>query len=198
MKKSWPTLAVVFSALALVFVLTLPLHVSYYADHNAMLREIRKHPDLEVVGGWRNDDITLEEFGFTIRSTRTNLLVNFSQDGPRRPRDAIEGIAIRTDAFHHSGNTTQRIYAYIRFDSAEWNQRGLPEVRTLADVFAHYDAIAYSLTTQIPSSTLPAGSWPDCISLNPSSQSFPSGPVPRPLSIFDHGLLKELIEKITP
>lgn len=155
MKRMLPIVAVGAVALVAVFVATMPFHVGYYADWNGLLEDLRARPGIEVIDGWRNNDLTLEEMGFTLRSPRATLALHLSERGVRRARDRADGISLPTGRRQKTllpdGNTvSEGINGYIRFDSGEWKQRGLPPVRTLGDVLDHFDPIAHSLLTQPP------------------------------------------------
>lgn len=149
------TILVIAAVLGAAFVATMPFHVGYYADWNGLLGDLRERPGLQVIDGWHNNDLTLEEMGVTIRSPRATLALDLSEKGVRRARDQADGISLATGrrerTFLPGGNIrSEGINGYIRFDSDEWKQRGLPPVRTLGDVLDHFDAIAHSLLAQPP------------------------------------------------
>lgn len=155
MKRILTILLATAAVLVAAFVATMPLHVGYYADWNGLLGELRARPGIEVIDGWRNNDITLEEMGFTLRSPRATLALHLSERGVRRARDRADGISLATGRRQRTplpggSIVNQGINGYIRFDSDEWKQRGLPPVRTLGDVLDHFDAIAHSLLTHPP------------------------------------------------
>lgn len=125
---------------------------TYYSQHNALLAEIQKHPRLQIVDHWRHEDMTLEDFGFAVRSERVTAFVNIS-DGSnvRLPHDRAIGIRLSVgDKSHRVGNTVYGVDRVILFDSAEWRERGLPKVETIAGLLAHFDSIAYSLLSDPP------------------------------------------------
>jgi hypothetical protein len=155
MKRGVALMAVVILVLVAAVAVTAPFHVGYYEDWNGILRELRARPHIEVIDGWRNEDTSLEEMGFTIRSPRATVSIFLSQRGVRRARDRADGISLGTDRRVHlpmEGGLTRimGINGYIRFDSEEWKQRGLPAVRTFGEVMDHFDAIAHSLLAQPP------------------------------------------------
>src|SRR5687767_11001938 len=141
--------------------------VAYYSEYNALLREIHKHADLQIVDAWRHEDLTLEDFGFAMRSPRGTLMINIT-DGSniRLPKHRAVGITFGgTGEWHADGNVRIPIVRFIRFDGPEWKRRGLPPVQTLADVVANFDQIAASLT-QEPLLDSGWGLGPDYISLD--------------------------------
>jgi len=181
MKRTLAVLAIIVGVLVAAFAVTAPFHVGYYADWNGLLREIRERPGLEAIDGWRNEDMSLEEMGFTIRSARATLSLFLSERGARRARDGIDGISMPTGQRQRDGNLIRGVNGYIRFDSDEWKQRGLPRVRTLGDVLDHFDAIAHSLVTH-PPTVIGVHAPGDYLSLGPPFRAPPAdrGP-PRPV-----------------
>ena len=132
---------------------------TYYSEHNALLAEIRKHPDLTIVDHWRHEDLSLEDFGFAIRSKRATAFLNITDgSGIREPHDRAVGIALKLPReMRREGNTVYSLRRFIRFDSAEWQRRRLPQVATIADVLANFDEIAHSLLSDPPPALLRDG-----------------------------------------
>ena len=132
---------------------------TYYSEHNALLAEIRKHPDLAVVDHWRHEDLTLEDFGFAIQSRRATAFLNISDGSDvRLPHDRAVGIALKLRGeTRRAGNAVYVLRRFIRFDSAEWQHRRLPRVENIAGLLAHFDEIAHSLLTHPPQALLRDG-----------------------------------------
>lgn len=153
----------------LVMVAVAYQRLTYYSQHNALLAEIQKHPGLKVVDHWRHEDLALEDFGFAIQSARVTASLSISDDDNiQSPHDRATGIAFKLPReFHQNGEVLHVMRRFIAFDSAEWRQRGLPKVETIADVLAHFDAIAHSLVTNPPLTTSSEGA-PDFINMAPA------------------------------
>lgn len=159
------------------------LWVSYYSEYNALLKEIQKHPTLQIVDHWRHEDMTLEDFGFGVQSARAGAFVNIV-DGSniRRPSDRAVGIAFHLRGeILREGNATRVVHRFIEFDSADWQQRGLPKIGTVAEFLAHFDAITQSLLNT-PPVTSTAGPLPDFINIAPITGPQRSKSPPVPLS----------------
>ena len=61
---SLPLLAF-FSQAALILVYQIP--TVYYSDFRSIKSKLEQNPDVEVVDTWTHEDITLEDFGFTLK-----------------------------------------------------------------------------------------------------------------------------------
>lgn len=147
------------------------LWLSYYSEYNALLAEIRKHPGLQIVDHWRHEDMTLEDFGFTLRGARGEAEIRITDGSAiRGPHDRARGIAFHLPReSHREGNSVHPIHRFIEFDSADWQQRGLPAVRTIAELLPHFDAVAANLLSSPPLTSLLGGPPPDFIILAPAS-----------------------------
>ena len=133
-------------------------HGRYYAQHNALLAEIQRHPNLSVVDHWRHEDMTLEDFGFAVRSARATAFVNvWDNSHVRWPTDRAVGIAVKI-----SGERIRSGTRLIRFDGLDWRRRGLPAIETMAELLAHFDDIAHSLETE-PPPVMDSEGWRDHI-----------------------------------
>ena len=157
--------------------------LNYYSEYNALLREIRRHPHLQIVDHWRHEDVTLEDFGIAVRSARVTAFVDIHDgSGIRRPRDRAQGIKFHLPReVHRDGNTVRVINRFIEFDGIEWQQRGLPKIRNIAELLSHFDVIVHSLLTS-PPTTSTHGPLPDFISLNLSEGRQRSRSPAQPLS----------------
>jgi hypothetical protein len=167
MKRLLSGLAAMVGMVVLVVVGTIGFNwLTYYSEYNELLREIRRHPGLQVVDAWRHEDVTLEDFGFAVRTERVTAFINIVDGSAiRRPSDRAKGIAFHFPReVRRDGNTVRFISRFIEFDSADWQQRGLPKVRTIAEMLPHFDVIAHSLFTN-PPFTSTAGPLPDVITL---------------------------------
>ena len=161
----------VFWALAAIAVLLIGTFVrywmNYYSEYNELLREIRRHPHLQIVDHWRHEDVTLEDFGFAVRSPRVTAFVDIVDGSSiRRPQDPATGIKFHLPReVHQEGNTVRVIHRFIEFDGVDWQQRGLPKIHNIAELLIHFDLIVHSLLTAPPAAST-HGPLPDFISLN--------------------------------
>jgi hypothetical protein len=157
--------------------------LTYYSGYNALLREIQRHPSLQIVDHWRHEDMTLEDFGFAVRSARATAFVDIVDGSSiRRPDDRAKGIAFHLRGeTHREGNAFMAIRRFIEFDGVDWQQRGLPKVRSIAELLPHFDVIVHSLFTS-PPLTSTSGPLPDFISLGTANDRQRSKSPPVPLS----------------
>jgi hypothetical protein len=184
MKRLLAGLAGVLVLVVLLIVGMMGLNwLNYYSEYNELLREIRRHSGLEVVNAWRHEDFTLEDFAFAVRSARVTAFINIVDGSAiRRTNDRAKGIAFHLPReVHQEGNTMWMVSRFIEFDSADWQQRGLPTVRTIAEMLPHFDAIAHSLLTT-PPLTSTAHPLPDFITLGLATATQRSKDTAVPLS----------------
>jgi hypothetical protein len=184
MKRLLSGLAAMFGLGVILIVGTIGFNwLTYYSEYNELLREIRRHPGLQVVDYWRHEDLTLEDFGFAVRAARVTAFINIVDGSAiRRTNDRAKGLAFHLPReVHRDGNTVRFVSRFIEFDSADWQQRGLPKVRTIAEMLPHFDVIAHSLLTN-PPITSTAAPLPDFITLDLATGSRRSKDAPEPLS----------------
>ncbi len=57
----------------------------YYGQFNRVTYALNSLDDISISRAWFNDDVTLEEFGFTVRRKNGDFIyIGFDQDDPRR------------------------------------------------------------------------------------------------------------------
>ena len=128
-------------AFALIAAVTIAAVVAwreaYLWDFKALRREIQRHENLKITGSWRNDDVFLDDFGFTVRGGSGEFQINlFGESGSsiHTPRDRAEGLLVqRTDR--------PLEVEVVSFNDPWWKARKLPAVRDLAGFLAHSDEI---------------------------------------------------------
>ena len=58
--------------------------IGYYGKFNRVRNVIEHMPDVRIIDTWQHRDVTLEDFGFTIRSdSGQTIKVNFLENSPQ-------------------------------------------------------------------------------------------------------------------
>lgn len=122
---------------------------TYNWEFNALRRSLEENR-YEITGQWRHEDITLEDFGFTIKTTAGECCIDI-RDGTqvRVPNDPIEGIGI-----HYPKEMELRAFL---FDSDYWRNLRLPEIKTVSDLLKHLPHVLEAFRTSPPAISHPAG-----------------------------------------
>lgn len=108
----------------------------YYRHFNRIKARLEAMPDVKIVDSWRHEDITLEDFGFTlkIRECPPIRLDFYEGNNWYRPFKKVEGISF----FRYPGINGQ--YQLTRISADELGKAGV-KVQNLAGVFANLESV---------------------------------------------------------
>ncbi len=125
----------------------------YNWQFNALRRELQRN-DFTIVGQWRHEDLTLEDFGFTVRTSAGEFGIDIlDASNVRTPRDPIDGLAIIYPG--------EKGGASFLLESNYWKNLQLPEVTTVADALKHMPRILEAVRTMPPAKADTASVWYD-------------------------------------
>jgi hypothetical protein len=124
-------------------------HVIYNRQFNALKRELSRH-NYPIIGQWRHEDITLEDFGFTVKTPAGECRIDI-RDGTevRVPSDQIEGIAIRYP-------DEIELRAFL-LNSDYWRHLSLPKIEHVSDLVKHLPQVLEALRSSPPVISHPRG-----------------------------------------
>lgn len=108
----------------------------YYRHFNRIKAQLEAIPDVKIVDSWKHEDITLEDFGFTLKVRECPpIRLNFYEvNNWDRPFKKIEGISF----LKYPGIKGQ--YQLTRISAEEFGKAGV-KVQNLGDVFANFESV---------------------------------------------------------
>jgi hypothetical protein len=135
MKRALLVLAALLLALAVgVLGLFVRWRVSYDDQFDALRSAIIARGRLPIVDQWRHEDITLEDFGFLVRSDVADFWIDITDDTRvRRPDDTLAGFVIQFE-----GDTGSRA---ISIYSPYWKNARMPQVKSYREFLEHAEMI---------------------------------------------------------
>lgn len=141
--------SLIFSSLILLIVLAIffvPLFPPiYYADYNNIRSRIEKIPNIEIVDVWMNEDLTLEDFSFTLQKPSCPpVTITFHQLHSSRWRanfQSFEGVILFK--IGDSGWEEKQISQQELLDA------NLP-IKNINDVLEHLEPLLAYFDTQAP------------------------------------------------
>ncbi len=152
---------IIFYTLGILsFLVALPfLGYSYYRmfwydrEYDALRREIGKYPDYRITDHWRHEDLTLEDFGFTVAFGEGAFQIDII-DGTRVriPSDEFDGLLV-----NYQGDRTYYI-SWIGDDY--WQSAPLPPIGTVAEFIEHAPLVVKALRAR-PSLATDPKPWPN-------------------------------------
>lgn len=148
------TLGILSFLVALPF-LVYPYYRMYWYDreYDALRREIGKYPGYRITDHWRHEDLTLEDFGFTVAYGEGEFQIDII-DGTRvrMPSDEFDGLLV-----NYQGD---RIYHICWMGDDYWQSAPLPPIGTVAEFIAHAPSVVEVLRERPPLLTDPSP-WPN-------------------------------------
>lgn len=142
--KSLPSTAArgLVLVLLLIGILYATITITYNRQFNA-LRSALEDNRYEIIGQWRHEDTTLEDFGFTARTQVSDFAIDILDGSDvRTPNDRITSVYVRFVGENFSEAQP------IAFDSDYWRSLRLPNMNTLADLLKHMPQTLAALRTQ--------------------------------------------------
>jgi hypothetical protein len=140
-------------AFAFVVVLTAAVvaggFYAYNWEFNALKREIQKHGNLKIVKSWRNDDLILDDFGFTVSWSAGEFQINLFGDSAssiHRPSDRAAGLLMWRDDRPYGQEA-------VAFGDPYWKTHHLPAIENIAGFLEHSEEVLTTLATQPPDAT---------------------------------------------
>lgn len=108
----------------------------YYRHFNRVKARLEAMPDVKIVSSWKHEDITLEDFGFTLRVRECPPIRLDFYDGDDwfRRFKKVDGISF----FKYPGIKGQ--YQLTRISADELGKTGV-KVQNLGDVFANLESV---------------------------------------------------------
>ncbi|MHC4462841.1 MAG: hypothetical protein ACYS6W_03810 [Planctomycetota bacterium] len=134
----------IFSAFFIVFgsSLNIGLPFGYYGKYNRVKYKLKSFPDIHIVGRYCHRDITLEDFGFVVKTKGgLHVMLDFTSD---RKTDELfkraDGLLVQSGRFGKG-----LVYT---FGSGERLEQAIgQEIRSATDVLKHFDKIAEIIET---------------------------------------------------
>jgi hypothetical protein len=115
----------------------LPIH--YYRHFDRIQARLEKLPDTKITDKWLHEDITLEDFGFTLQVRQCEpIKLDFYEGEEKnwyRYFDSMDGIT-----FHKPYNPATNDYETTHISREELARAGI-HVNNLADIVAHLEAV---------------------------------------------------------
>lgn len=136
-------LVIVISVLLFFLVPMLPPF--YDADYNAVRTRLEHFPDVQIVNSWRHEDMSLEDFGFTLqKSSCPPVTLNFYEVHNSRwltNFQSIDGVVLVQKGQNGSPNTITRL------SREQLEHLNLP-THSIEDVFTHLSPLLEQLNKQ--------------------------------------------------